>query len=164
MQKPISGGLRRSLIMIGLATAVFHICCKSVDPFSVVAISGPVVIGSNTIEFEFKKPFKPTKQAVKVCFAYSDDLNVPSISEFPKLTNGSRLELDGNLIDSDGRRYSLNHVANSVKNYICLSPELTDVWMNISKSDVSFTKLLMKSNAELNVTRVEWVSFNSWDL
>ena len=161
--------LKRSILCLKFWTAflcaVFlFVSCKPTDPFDRTPISGNVILDTQGQEFVFERPFKPRKQVVKVCFEYSDDLNAFSISKQPAFRDGTFLKLTGSVVDAKGRTYELSHVANSVENYLCLTPELTDEWMHISKRDVAFIKLLVHSNRKINITKIQWVSFNIWDI
>lgn len=138
--------------------------CKTGDPFETWKISGPTTIDSQGRDFTFEKPFKPKKQVIKVCIDYSDDLTVDSISEPPQFEDGVKLNLTAKLIDQNGTQYIADQIANSSKNYLCIRPELTNEWMNISKSKVSFSKIVLFSNRNITVNKIEWVGFNTWDI
>src|SRR5687768_14042454 len=90
-----------------LSVAFLAMSCKPTDPFAVTPISGPVVIDTQQQEFTFEKEFKPRRQVVKVCFAYSDDLIAHSISERPYFGDGTPLNLTAAIVDTNGNNYSL---------------------------------------------------------
>ena len=155
----------RVLFTSVLLSALLNIfACKPSNPFAYTPISGAVVIDTHEQEFIFDKPFKPKKMVVKICFEYSDKLTTREISQPPKFPDGTVLKLTASVIDQKGRKYELSQVANSVENYLCISPELTNEWMDISKTNTVFIRLLVYSNRKLNVSKIQWVSYDIWDI
>lgn len=137
--------------------------CKPSDPFVTTPVSGPIAIDATEQEIVFKDPYTPDKQVIKMCFGYTADLNAFPISQLPAFPDGTRLDIKASIIAQDGRTYTLTHVANSVDNYFCISPELTSEWMNIYKDKVAFVKLVIRTNRRIDFSRIEWVQYNSWD-
>jgi hypothetical protein len=144
--------------------ALLSFTCAPKDPYSITRIGGPVTIGPKQTAFLFETPYKPAKQEVKICFRYEDDLEIPGVSVPPTFQDGTNLELTASLADTNGREYSLDHITNSSRNYLCISPQLTPEWMDISKKEVSFVKLSVQANRQVRIKVVEWVAVNMWDL
>lgn len=96
--------LKLSLIVLAFTLLLD---CKPRDPYTTIPISGPVVLDIDKQEFVFEKPFKPKKQANKICFEYSDYLSVPSISEPPRFLDGSPLVLTASVTDNKGQIHDL---------------------------------------------------------
>ena len=156
---------RQALIVWIIAVALTGMIsgCKPADPFTKVSISGPLRLGPEVQEFVFAYPFKPFKQVSEVCFGYSDSLIVKSISDPPRFADGINLEVTGAVVDESGREWPLTNIASSAENYLCLTPPFTE-WLRVEQSKLSFTKLRVRSSRPVNLTKIEWSAFNSWDL
>jgi len=156
---------RQALIVFIIAVALIGMisACKPADPFTKVSISGPTRVGPEFQEFVFAAPFKPFKQVSEVCFAYSDSLIVKSISDPPQFSDGVKLEVTGAVFDETGREWPLTNIASSAEKYLCLTPPFTE-WLQVEQSKLSFTKLRVRSSRPVNLTKIEWSAFNSWDL
>lgn len=139
------------------------LACKPSNPFIDTPISGAKVIDTSEQEIIFNKPFKPKKMINKICFEYSDKLTAEPISEPPKFSDGTTLQLTAVIVDQNDRKYELDHVENSVENYLCIRPKY-DAWLNISKTDTTFVKLLIRSNRKINLLQIQWVSYDIWDI
>ncbi len=151
------------IILVIASALVSSLSCVRSNPFVKVNISGPIVIDEDEKKIVFVEPFIPRRQVVRVCFEFGENMVVHSVSEPPSFPDGTRLRLTATLIDIRERKYDLTHIAKSAQESLCISPELSDEWTNISKNKVSFVKLEVSSNRSIKIKRIEWVSFNSWD-
>jgi hypothetical protein len=125
-------------------------------------ISRETIIDTNEQEIVFDKPFKLKRQVVRVCFEYSDNLKISSYGDVPRFSDGTSLKLITSVVNQNGRKYELSKIGTSFENTICLEPELTDEWIFISKTKITFTKLLVYSNRKINISKIEWWEFNPW--
>ena len=148
-----------SILLITLLSA-----CNRGNPFVETPIIGQTVIDTYEQEFVFEKPFKPNKQVNKICFAHSDNLTVDSISEPPKFSDETPLKLTAFIVDQNGRKYELNDIENSVENYLCIVPSEYGEWLDISKTKIVFIKLVVSSNRKVNMSKIQWVGYNVWDI
>lgn len=139
--------------------------CKPSDPFIHIPISGSTVIDANQKEFPFSKPFKPSKQVNEVCFEHAETLKLEEYSmNPPRFADGTPLLITAYLGDNRNERLELNKITRLVENYLCFVPENYNEWLAISKKDVSFLKLSVQSNRKINVSKIEWRTYNAWDI
>lgn len=158
--------LRKGLILnlAFLPFLLFMFACKTSDPFVSTPISDVVIIDTNEQEILFNKPFKPKKMVNKVCFEYSDKLIADKLgAKPPSFPDGSPLQLTAFVIDQNGKKYALDHIENSFENYHCILPQ-DKSWLEISKTDATLVKLLVRSNRKINLSKIEWVSYDIWDI
>lgn len=146
-----------ALTLIGFST------CKPSNPFIHTPISGEIVIDNNEREFVFNKPFKPTRQVNEICFEYSENLKIDQITSPPKFADGKPLIITSYLVDQNGEKYETTSITRNGENYICFTPENYVAWLDISKQNISFIKLFAHSNPKINILKIEWKSYNSWD-
>ncbi len=137
--------------------------CKPSNPFVHTPISGEIVIDNNEREFVFNKPFKPTKQVNEICFEYSENLKISQIESPPKFSDGNPLIITSYLVDQNGEKYQTTHIKRNRENYGCFTPENYVAWLDISKRNISFTKFFVHSNLKINISKIEWKSYNAWD-
>jgi hypothetical protein len=150
--------------LVSLFVVISYFGCQKGNPFVHTKISEHVFIDSQEREFIFDQPFKPKKMINKVCFEYTDSLKPDkSGTKFPEFSDGTQLKLKAFVIDQNGKRYELNNIENAFDNYICVLPE-SESWRDISKTDTVFVKLLVHSNKKLNLSKIQWVSYNIWDI
>lgn len=100
----------------------------------------------------------------KICFEYSEKLKIDSITKPPKFPDGTPLVITSYLIDQNGKKYETNGISQNGENYICFAPENYVAWLDISKQNISFIKLVVKSNPKIKVSKIEWKSYNAWDM
>ena len=152
-----------TILFVSVAALSVTVACHRRSPFVDTPISGAIVIDSASREIIFEKPFKPTKQVSKICFEYTDPLSVYDIAKAPQFGDGTNLRLEAKIVDRNGKSYDLDDIENSVDYYICLVPGSKD-WLDISKTDTAFVKLIVRSNRPIHLSKIEWVAYNSWDI
>jgi len=137
--------------------------CRSSNPFTHTLISKEISIDINDQEISFERAFVPKKQVSEVCFEYLDSLSASKIGEPPRFRDGQALDLTAFVIADDGSSYRLDHIVNSVDHYLCMSPNF-DNWLDISKADKRFVKLIVRSNRQIHLSKIEWIAYDSGDI
>jgi hypothetical protein len=127
-------------------------------------ISESTVINNNQKEFPFSKPFKPSKQVNEVCFHYSGFLKVNEITKPPQFADGTPLIITAYIVDQNNENLELNSITRNGDNLLCLGPGNYKEWLDISKMNTTFVKLPVQSNREINISKIEWKTYNSWDI
>jgi hypothetical protein len=151
----------RFILLISILTCV---SCKLGNPFVHIPISGPTTIDNQERKFIFDKPFEPIKQVNEICFEYVDNLKVDSIPKPPVFPDGKPLIITSYLVDQNDKKYDLSEITRNRENYLCLTPDNYDEWLGISKQDVAFVQLFVRSNRKLDLLKIEWKSYNAWDM
>ena len=137
--------------------------CKPADPFSYTAISEARILGPVEQDISFSAPIVPVKQVNKLCFAYSDDTRIIKVDAPPRFTDGSELRIVATLFDNMDNRFELTNLSENAQNYLCLAPENYGAWLEISRDKPQFTKIIVRANQPVHVTRIEWKAYNAWD-
>ena len=137
--------------------------CKPSAPFVHIPISESTVININQKEFPFSKPFKPSKQVNEVCFYYSEFLKVNEITKPPQFADGTPLIITAYIVDQNNENLKLNSITRNGDNLLCLRPENFKYWIDISKKNTTFVKLLVQTNREITFSKIEWKTYNAWD-
>jgi hypothetical protein len=127
------------------------------------AISGPTTVDQIEKEFAFEKPFTPAKQVNDICLAYVQRLEIKNVTDPPRFLDKTPWKLGMYLIASDGTKYAVDTIGRNRENYLCLHPRDYEEWLRISEKGVSFVKLSIQSNRKIDLTRIEWESYNAWD-
>ena len=154
----------RILIFLFILTLIVFFACKPSNPFVHTPISDAIVIDNGEQEIVFDKPFKPEKQVNEVCFEYPEKLKIDSITKPPKFADGKLLVIKSYLIDQNGEKWETNSITRNRESYICFTPENYSDWLDISKSNISFIKLVVSSNPKIKVSKIEWKTYNAWDM
>lgn len=155
--------IKRLITIISLLIMLMTFACKAGNPFIQTPISGAMVIDTKEQVIVFDKPFKPKKMINKICFGYSDTLVAKSISEPPKFSDGTSLKLTAIVVDQNSKEYTLSYIENSPQGNLCIRPENED-WFDVSKTNTTFIKLVVSSNRKINLSKIEWVSYDIWDI
>jgi hypothetical protein len=87
----------------------------------------------------------------------------PNPADPPKFADGTPLLITSYLIDNRNEKLELNSITRNGENYFCFVPENYTEWLAISKKNASFVKLLVQSNRKINVSKIEWKTYNAWD-
>lgn len=148
-----------SVVMCSVLTS-----CKPTDPYSRTSISGARTIGPIEQEILFEPPLKPVKQANEVCFHYIEQTDTSNIDALPKRPDSSNLMIEATLIDDAGNRTELGKNGINGPNIICRVPIDYNHWLDISKSNVKFVKLIVRSDRPVELSKIVWVGYNAWDL
>ncbi len=165
MTIPLIRSIENSVVTIILiAVPLLNQACKPLNPFTYTPISKNVVVDSNRQALVFDSPFLPRKQVNDVCFNYKGDLRIPRyISEPPEFTDGVALKLDVILVEESGKHYKADKTTENGPNYLCFAPSNHEEWLKISEKNVKFVKIFLSSNRKLEVSKIEWKSYNAWD-
>lgn len=148
------------ILLIGMVL----ISCKPAVPFSYTPIYGDLNISQNEQEIIFPNAFRPVKQVNEVCFAYLDEVSISNINEMPKFMDGGEMRIDAILVDQKDDRVLLKSIGRNSPNYLCLVPSDFSAWLDISNQNIEFKKLTVRSQRPIHVQRIEWESYNGWDL
>lgn len=159
-----SGRDRICLTALLIAVMWLAFACKLGNPFVFTLIASQITIDQNEKEIVFNQPFKPTKQVNRVCFEYDERLNIGSIKEPPKFSDGTSLMLDLRLFDEQNVQYKFSKIGRNREKYICFVPEDYDQWLDIAEKEVTFVRMTVRCNQTLNISKIEWESYNAWDL
>jgi hypothetical protein len=152
------------LFLLFLQFLLVMSACKTSEPFVYRTISKGAIIDTNEQEIVFDSPFKPKKMVNKVCFEYTDNLIADKSGTLsPKFPDGLPLQLNVFVLDQNGRKYALDHIENSFENYHCILPS-DKSWLEISKTNTTFVKLVVSSNRKINISLIQWVSYDIWDI
>ena len=154
--------LPSSIILFILINAL---SCKPSNPYVRIPISGSTIIDTNQKEFQFSKPFYPSKQVNEVCIEYTGTLKYEEKYSMnpPKFADGTLLLIKLYLVDNSNEKVELNKITSFGRNDLCFVPENYTEWLGISKKNASFVKLLVQSNRTINVSKIELKTFNAWD-
>ena len=146
-----------------LITLINTFACKPRNPFVHTEISGPITIDHSEKEITFERAFKPKKQANEICFRYSENLKIGLIKDPPKFSDGTPLVIDLHLFDQKDIRYEFSSISTNKEGTICFVPDNYNEWQEISTKQTLFVKMIVRSNQKLEVSKIEWESYNSWD-
>jgi hypothetical protein len=146
-----------------LTALLCMVACKPSNPFIHIPISGEIVIGNNEQIIVFDKPFKPTKQVNEICFEYVGNLKIDAIEKPPLFADSTPLIITNYLVDNYNEKHELSNISKNLPNTLCFTPKNYGEWLNVSKKEVTFIKLIVRSNRKIDVSKIEWNSFNAWD-
>lgn len=138
--------------------------CKPSNPFEYVQISGELIIDSDPQVLNFDRPFKPVKQVNEVCFQYDENVTIEYVTKPPTFPDGKPLLITASLTTQDERTIELNNITRNKEHYLCLTPKEYDWWISIYKSDINFIALTVRSNRKIKISKIEWETYNAWDL
>lgn len=155
--------LERSIRVLFLIVLLVVVACKPSNPFVHTPISDTIVIDDNERVIVFDKPYKPKKQVNEICFEYVDNLEIVAIEKPPLFADGTPLIITSYLVDHYNEKHELSNISKNAPNTLCFTPKNYGEWLDVSKREVTFVKLIVRSNRKIDLSKIEWNSYNAWD-
>lgn len=156
--------MRHALFTAVLGALFLGSSCKPLDPYTYVSVTGPITIGEQATEVVFQKPFTPKKQVNELCLVYDERLKIVSVPQPPVFPDGTPWVVSVKLFESSGKLHELNSITRNQEGYVCYTPENYVEWIRVSKQDIEFSRISLASNEKMDLKKIEWKTYDSWDL
>ena len=147
-----------------LLSLIIIAACKPANPFVYTPIGAEIQLDETEKVFEFTKPFVPHKQVNLICYTFEQSFKSDTTMPPPRFADGVPLVMDNILVDGKGNEFKLNKLADRDEQHVCYSHADYQSWLDISKRNVSFVRLKVRSNRPIKALKIEWKSHNAWDM